>query len=572
MAGYPKTPFHDPSAGLSDLSQLLAGGGYHPAAYKIGLAVTMVTYPALLALAGWLLGIRGWTLWISALLATIEYWTGFSRAMLDSGLYGFIWATAWVPLVLGLMVWWAERPTLGRWLALAGATAWTLFVHPTAVVMLAVPAGLLAAYLVFRLPIRQTGVLGLVAVVAALANLFWIVPMIRLWHLRQVQFTFLRFEGNPWLFLLQFYQGRPLEAVLVILGGIGILRLALTGRRASALALAAAMGTYFGLTFFGSLWEGTRGLEPLRFQISLHLVAALCAGEGIAWGCSVLGARSVHRLPVRILIGAVFLVVVVGLARANVPREVARAIVDHRPFPIGLTPEMTTLVEWIQKYADSSGRILFEDQLRLREATVAESLHWSCLLPVLTGREYIGGQYQVTPLIHHYASFGDFHLANRPIESYSPERLREFIDDYAIGWVIAWSPRSRAVLDRMPFLEVQATLPRHTARPTENRYRIYRVRDPSGYFALGSGRVVRREPNRIELADLVPVDGRIRLRYHWLFSLVTQPAVEIRRWNQGEDPVGFIELATDRPIPRLVIENGYSGHRARSLASGDPGF
>ena len=37
MAGYPETPIWDSSSNLSILFQAVAGGGYHPGAYNVGL-------------------------------------------------------------------------------------------------------------------------------------------------------------------------------------------------------------------------------------------------------------------------------------------------------------------------------------------------------------------------------------------------------------------------------------------------------------------------------------------------------------------------------------------------------
>ncbi len=55
MSGYPKTPYHDPSAGLADLFSLLAGGGYQPRAYKLGFYFTILTAPLAFAVGVWLL-------------------------------------------------------------------------------------------------------------------------------------------------------------------------------------------------------------------------------------------------------------------------------------------------------------------------------------------------------------------------------------------------------------------------------------------------------------------------------------------------------------------------------------
>jgi hypothetical protein len=249
-----------------------------------------------------------------------------------------------------------------------------------------------------------------------------------------------------------------------------------------------------------------------------------------------------------------------GLACRTLRVELSRywsAVVDQRPFPVGLAPPMIEFVEWIRANTDDSARIMLEDQLRLREATLPESLHWTCLLPIFTSRQFIGGQYQTAPLLHHHASFGDFHLAGRPIIDYSPASLVEFLERYNIGWVICWSPQARAVFDAFTAAERCAVLPRHTSRPTENRYVIYRFKRDRSYFAQGSGRVTAVDLNRIELGALVPTAGRVVLRYHWLDTLRSEPVVPLEPVTIGDDPVGFIGIRTDRPIERLVLYNAY---------------
>src|SRR6184192_2136621 len=51
QAGYPKTPVFDSGSRPAELFLVAAGGGYHPAAYKIGLAICCCLVPALLMLA-----------------------------------------------------------------------------------------------------------------------------------------------------------------------------------------------------------------------------------------------------------------------------------------------------------------------------------------------------------------------------------------------------------------------------------------------------------------------------------------------------------------------------------------
>jgi hypothetical protein len=171
---------------------------------------------------------------------------------------------------------------------------------------------------------------------------------------------------------------------------------------------------------------------------------------------------------------------------------------------------------------------------------------------------------------HRRASFGDWHLAGestRSIRDWSAEELRAFCDQYNIGWTITWSregphkdrgrPLSTDVFAALPFCERVATVPRHTGRRDENLYSIFRVHREPSFFARGRGRVTRVAYNRIELADLEPESGQLVLRYHWQDDFRSDPPVRIQRTVVTDDPVGFIGVQTDRPVPVLVIENTY---------------
>jgi hypothetical protein len=346
------------------------------------------------------------------------------------------------------------------------------------------------------------------------------------------------------------------------------------------------------LTFLGSAWPVTKNLEPLRFQVPLAFVWCVAAGDGL---CSVLGAldlRALLRTPwawIRWIAAVCFVSLIVVLTfpsacgwirefrlRPHWPSTWKNTVVRISrtgPLGVGLRPEMIELVAWIREHTDTSARILFEDQLRLLEnlnPEAPESLHWTPLLPVLTNREYIGGLYEAAFIPHNYASFGDWHLAGRHIRDWTPAELRRFCDQYNIGWVITWSrasplkqgpdrgmPLSTEVFASMPFCEPIARNPRHTTRPDENEYAIFRIARERSYFAKGGGRVVAVDFNRIELADLEPVGGELVLRYHWQENLRSDPPLPLERADVLGDPVGFIRIKTAEPLSRLVIVNGY---------------
>ncbi len=92
-----------------------------------------------------------------------------------------------------------------------------------------------------------------------------------------------------------------------------------------------------------------------------------------------------------------------------------------------------------------------------------------------------------------------------------------------------------------------------------NHYRLYRIDRPHSFFLKGSGQISQQDANLIELRDLTPDPslGGATLSLHWLDTWRTDPSVPLSPVTLPDDPVPFIFLAFDKPIPKLVLRNGY---------------
>jgi hypothetical protein len=461
---------------------------------------------------------------------------------------------------------------------------------------------------------------------ALLLTSFWWGPLIKFLPLKTASDLFMTHRGNPIDspirrvagLLLTYYllSDAMVPLLLTLLGAIGLFHWCCQESKLRAAMVAAQILGLSILTFLGSEWQQTRNLEPLRFQVPLCLSLCLPAGAGTAcvishlvrWrdGCfwflsGLYLIKSSNpwlaaHLPAgtwrgrlawaaaAITFGLAALLTVphlwwsrIGLNPALTPPSSWTSTMDRlrnsRPLAVGLRPEMNDLVNWIRQNTNQSARILFEDQLRLLERQDPgdpESIHWTPLLPLLTDRAYLGGLYHLAFIPHRRAAFGDWNLGGRPIRDWTESGLREFIEQYNIGWVITWSrqsplkqgadrlmPLSTEMFQQVECCELVAKVPRHSTRPDEAEYTIFRVEREPSYFAAGSGNVVRADYNRIEVDDLRPDHGEAVLRFHWQDQLIAEPAVELRRSPQPGDPVGFIRILTDRPIERLVIRTGY---------------
>jgi hypothetical protein len=588
MAGYPETPVWDSSSNLAILFQWPAGG-YSPRGYKLGLFACSLLAIGVVPLAAWAAGLGVAEAAGATLLAWFYFWAAFPIVLWRSGLFAFTTASAGVGLMLALCVRFDRRPTPRLWLGLAACGALLFFTHVTTPIMLA--GGVLAFYAATarRHDRRWNGAILAAAVIAVAANLFWLAPLWRFRGIREGGAFFLT-TRSPLLFL-GYLLGLDLDGhvatVVLILGAAGVVAWSREGRRALAAAFAGAGGTLFVLSMFGGLWGATQVLEPLRFLTPLNMVMALPAGSALArlarWLARVAGGGWRGGA----LIAAAGLGLV-GAAWAVMPRTL-RDVVTRRPLAVGIVPEMTALVEWLRANTDGSARILLEDQLRVLETTEAESVHWTPLLPALLGRDsrqFIGGLYQTAFIRHHrMASFGDFHLGDRTIEQWNTDRFRSFADFYNIGWVVCWSPLSRFWFDHYVPARRVATLARYgtpnLAPPRvphewdamsriagphvaaryviegEQQYAIYQLDRPHSFALRGAARIAAVEPNRIELADVVPHEGSVLLSLHWIDGWRTDPPARIRPEPVPFDPVDFVRIDLQGPVARLVLFNGY---------------
>jgi hypothetical protein len=533
-------------------------------------------------------------------IAWFYFAAGYPTGLWQSGLFSFTTAAGCVGLLLALCVRFDRKPTRWGWLALAAGGSILFFAHVTAPIMLV--GGLLAFYAASA---RRHGwrwhaaIIG-AAAVAVVANLVWLVPLWKFRGIREGGSFFFTDNSGSGRFLLDYYLGGLLDGYLslfVLIPGLaGLVAWAFGGRGLLAMTFGGSALVMFGLGGFGSLWGPTRVLEPIRFLVALSFLLALPAGSILMHGTARLVRLARGGLP-GTTVAALAWAAILGATWAAIPERAAfyvKTAATRRPLAVGLTPEMTGLVDWLRAHTDDSARILFEDQLRILELGDPESVHWTPLLPILLGpdaRSFIGGVYHMAFIRHNrVASFGDFHLAGRLIDEWSPDALRDYCDQYNVGWVVCWSPLSRFWFDRDPGARRVATLPRyatpgrvpepdphawdvmarragaeavHYVEEAEHQYAIYRVERPHSFFLRGQGRVVAMEPNRIELADVVPYEGSVLLSLHWLDTWQSDPPTTVSAEPVPLDSVPFVRIDCPGPVPRLVLSNGYGRRPAR---------
>ena len=217
------------------------------------------------------------------------------------------------------------------------------------------------------------------------------------------------------------------------------------------------------------------------------------------------------------------------------------------PLQIGLGPVRELVVRKIAEHTGTDARILWEDRPLSRQAP-----RWSALLPILTGRTFLGGLDPDAFIEHSWISFIDGALEGRPIAAWHDDALQEYCKLYNVGWVIAWSP---AVLKR--FREWEGAVP--VADLVDDVPGcIFLVKYAHRNYTLkGKAKMVHADWHHITLADVVPENGVVVLSLHYQAGMRASPSrVQIEREQCGDDPIGFIRLRVAGPVARVTLTWG----------------
>jgi hypothetical protein len=301
-----------------------------------------------------------------------------------------------------------------------------------------------------------------------------------------------KFFTSGWrMFRAQFAQANPL---LIFLGLAGLF---FTRRRGMIPFLGPILFGALLLASWGKYWKPILQLD--RMGVPLFLAASLPA----AFLCGqVLETKSRRWAPARALLLA--LLAAGGLA------GVRHYDTFSRDPHVAVSPVMLKLVDWIGENTDGDSRILFAG----KTAHGYGGGHVA-LLPALTGREMIAGDYYAfsPKLVEH----------ERPPKAWRKrgrEGIREYMDLYNVGHVMTFNRRWKEHFREEPsrYRELASFMQRKIELTV---FKV--VREPS-FFSTGSG-TVTSGINRIEVHPDSP--GEVVLKYNWEEGLSTGGKAEI---------------------------------------------
>jgi hypothetical protein len=201
-------------------------------------------------------------------------------------------------------------------------------------------------------------------------------------------------------------------------------------------------------------------------------------------------------------------------------------------------------VDTLAELTSPDARILWEDRPCSRLTS-----RWTALLPLLTGRAYVGGLDPEGSIEHTARGLVDEALAGKPLKDWRDDELLEYCERYNVGWVVCWSPAARERFAAWDLAERTATL------CDEGDGCLFAVRRKPTYTLRGSAKWVAADSQRIVLEDVRPKDGQVLLSLHYQDGLRVMPGrvrLERAEDKSASDPIDFVRLLIADPLVTRV--------------------
>jgi hypothetical protein len=548
-AGYPKTPVFDSGSRPAELALAITGGAYRPAAYKVLLALACAAAPWLFFVAARGVGLPRAAACLACALGMAVWWGRPCREGIEAGEVDLLLATLLALAQAGFLIRYHRAPCLvGLFgVVITGLLGW--FAHPLLMALL------LPLFLVYYVTVGArhgwvwnvallTGLLGAVG-----ANAFWLTDWVDYWWIRvplRVEVPLLAHRTFHTLWDASLWGGpidRALACVLEIAGVVGVLSYNRCGQRPAARLLGFGSAGFLALAVAGAAWEPLGRLGTTRLLTPALLFAAFPAAHGFLQ--VVCGLR--QRLGVTLMSLAVVgnLAGVAWVARGPLDAWAAR-LVWPRPLEVGLSRERLELVERLREQTTPEARILWEDRDGGRLAS-----HWTALLPLLTGRAFVGGLDPEAGIEHTVMGLAEGRLAGQPLAEWSDAELRDYCERYNIGWVVCWSDRA---VERFARWAEQGYAEASGVLRDEGSACLFTLNRPHSFALVGSAQLLHADAQHILLGNVTPRDGIVVLSLHYHTGLYVAPGrVELQRELDSRDPIPLLRLRLAEPAPLVTI-------------------
>lgn len=551
QSGWLKTPIFDGSR-LAELFLLLGGGTYRPAAYKIGFAVVCFLVPFFLLLACKTIGLGHATALLATFIGQLIWWGPHGRSAMISGECELYLAALTGLSHVGFLVAYHRTTSVWSWFGLwiTGCLGWFLqpLLFPIALPVLLtyyLSVGAKHDFLTWHFAFWGAELLALVV------NLPWLIDWLDSWWLRTplpIAADLLEHRTiiNVWNAPLWGGSTSRMLAIFVIGSAlVGVIILNQTQQRPAARLLGGSAAGALVLALLGIAWEPLGVVGTAALLAPALWFASLPAAHAWTW---LTGQLSRRGMVGRSLLGVLLVTAISAFyLLTETPATLLEHCVPGEPLEIGLGPERNSIVETLIDLTNDDARILWEDRNRSRQAS-----HWPALLPILTGRSYIGGLDPDGFIEHSSISLINQNLEGQPVADahvWTDEKLAEYCRRYNVRWIVAWSP---AVIQR--FSEWEGATKR-TQLTDEGTGWLFEVQRTPNFALKGQAELLEVNGRYIMLGNVVPHHGEVVLSLHYQAGMrASLPRVQIDRADSaGDDQIGFVRLKLAVEAKRLTL-------------------
>lgn len=543
MAGFPKTPLFDASDNPIDIFMVLVG--FLPEAYAYKFYIVLIGFlpPLLFFLTCRNFGFDPRESLVGMFLSMFFFWLDVPYRMYIWGMVNFMIISFLCPYLISLVYKAFSKRQGWSYLKLGFLCPLITMTHLLSLTLWIIP--FLVSIAIFRKNLQKNDwiKIGIVAIVTILVNFFWIKPLFTFLHYKIPSGYALTITSLSTFISFQFLKQSALGIFLTFLGAMGLFQLWQEGDKKRFYLFSFSAIPLGLMAYGGAFWSVTRNIEPLRYACPYQVYIILPAIIGFFRLVKKADSISSHKR-----IGIV-IVLVIGVFAAVGGRFVHNAF-DKRPFTTVLHRDIQNLFNFLKEKTDSSGRVLVENSShhdRHGKGIEYFGVYLLSIFPEKINREIIGGPQHDAYIQHGFVEFIDGMLFRRDIQLFSSEQIREYLNLYNISWIVCWSGVSRKYFETAPGLfQVENRIGKFSTFSV--------IRPASSFFYKGDGEI-KADYNKIEINNIIPQDGEIIIKYHWLETLKTDPPHKIEPVLLMDDPTGFIRILD--PSSKITVYNGY---------------
>jgi hypothetical protein len=469
---------------------------------------------------------------------SLSFWYTQFPDFIDYGMFSFVFVSYLSVYVVSLFYKYMEKGGALNFLSLALFSSIIFYIHIFAFLILLVPCTSVYLINIKKLSFKKHFTLILLIFIIIILNSPWLFPVFK-----YTQFSKAATINNAWqsgvvkLVSHSFFNMKYIfRNLLLFLGIMGLIFWKKQDDKSKFWIFFPSFAFLFIISYFGSYIRFFAALGPLRFMHPLVFFSLLPASLSISQGIN-LAAEHLSKREAIVIAIIIFIMVSPFLLS-----PISAIILPNR---IGepLPDKGYALIDWIKDNTDNTGRILIELS---GNTEIYFNTHLPSMLSVLCSRQFIGGPWFGTS--YHDVSFSNFcfgRIFGRPIEEFSAQNIKKYLEIYNIHWIIAWSDESKALFSSRPDMYPLST--------QIDKFSIYRVPHNSSFFLKGTGKI-NVAYNRIEVSDAS--QRELILKYHYIRTLKVDPPLPIESFRVLDDAIGFIKVKNGE-VSNFTIYNEY---------------